>query len=54
MGLQPLQVENGGLRYASREVLFQMSDAPSVGASTWLLFVAKALAGNSLAEQIWR
>ena len=52
--LQPLQVPGSGLRYASRAVPHQMSDAPSVAASSWLVFLAEALAGNPVAEQCWR
>ena len=53
-GLRPLQVEAGGLRYASRPVVHHMSDSPSVAASTWLVFLAEELSGNPTAEQFWR
>jgi len=53
VGLSALQVQNSGLRYASLSVPFQMGDAPSVAASSWLFFVAEALAGNPVANQIW-
>ena len=53
-GLRPLQVAASGLRYASRSVPHNMSDAPSVAASTWLVFLAEALAGNPVAEQFWK
>jgi len=52
--LRPLQVTASGLRYASRSVPHQMSDAPSVAASTWLVFAAGALAGDPMAEAFWR
>ena len=53
-GLRTLQVAGSGLRYASRSVPHQMSDAPSVAASTWLVFLSEALAGNPRAEQFWK
>ncbi len=53
-GLRALQVKNSGLRYASMEVLHQMANAPSVAASAWLVLVSEALAGNPLAEQVWK
>ncbi len=53
-GLRALQVKNSGLRYASMEVPHQMARAPSVAASAWLVLVAEALAGNALAEQVWK
>ncbi|PYT23020.1 MAG: hypothetical protein DMG57_33175 [Acidobacteria bacterium] len=52
--LQPLQVASNGLRYASREMPHQMSDSPSVAASSWLVFVAEAMKGNARAEQFWK
>jgi hypothetical protein len=52
--LRPLQAGSSGLRYASQSVPHQMSDSPSVAASSWLVFAAEALSGNSLAEQFWR
>lgn len=52
--LQPLQVPGSGLRYASRAVPHQMSEAPSVAASSWLVFLAQAMAGNPVAEQCWK
>ena len=52
--LQPLQVASNGLRYASRGVPHQMSDSPSVAASSWLVFVAEAMKGNARAEQFWK
>lgn len=52
--LRPLQTESSGLRYASRSVPHQMSDAPSVAASSWLVYAVGALAGNSIAEQCWK
>ena len=53
-GLRTLQVPGSGVRYASRSVPHQMSDAPSVAASTWLVFLAEAMAGNPRAEQFWK
>ena len=53
-GLRTLQVPASGIRYASRSVPHQMSDAPSVAASTWFVFLAEALAGNPRAEQFWK
>jgi hypothetical protein len=53
-GLRTLQVASGGLRYASRSVPHQMTDAPSVAGSAWLVFLAEALKGNPLAEQFWK
>lgn len=53
-GLRPLQVPSSGLRYASRGVPHQMTDAPSIAGSTWLIFLAEALKGNPLAEQFWK
>lgn len=52
-GLGSLQMKDSGLRYASMSVPFQMGEAPSVAASSWLFFVAEALAGNPVASQIW-
>jgi hypothetical protein len=52
--LHPLQLESSGLRYASRSVPHQMSDAPSVAASTWLVYAVGALTGNPIAEQCWK
>ena len=52
--LRPLQVASSGLRYASRSVPHQMTDAPSVAGSAWLVFLAEALKGNPLAEQFWK
>lgn len=53
-GLQPLQVEGSGLRYASLEVPYQMADAPSVAASAWLVLVGEMLAGNPVAIEFWQ
>ncbi len=53
-GLQPLQVEGSGLRYASREVPYEMADVPSVAASAWLILVEEALRGNPLVEEFWK
>jgi hypothetical protein len=52
--LRPLQVNGSGLRYASRSVPHQMTDAPSVAASSWLLFLAEEFNGNPRAEQFWK
>jgi hypothetical protein len=54
MGLRPLKLENARLRCASLELPFQMSDAPCVAASAWLVLVAEALSQNPLAEQMWK
>lgn len=53
-GLRPLQVPSSGLRYASRGIPHQMTDAPSLAGSTWLVFLAEALKGNPLAERFWK
>ena len=53
-GLRSLQGEGTGLRYASREVPYQMADVPSVAASAWLVLVAENMAGNNLAQRFWR
>ena len=53
-GLRPLQIASSGLRYASRPVPHQMTDAPSIAGSAWLVFLAEALKGNPLAEQLWK
>jgi hypothetical protein len=53
-GLQTLKVAPGGLRYASRPVPHQMTDAPSVAGAAWLVFLAEALKGNPVAEQFWK
>ncbi|MDH3379558.1 MAG: hypothetical protein OEQ39_21745, partial [Gammaproteobacteria bacterium] len=39
--LRALQVENSGLRYASKEVPYQMTSAPGVAASAWLILVTE-------------
>ena len=51
--LRSLQVENSGLRYASRDVPYEMADAPGVAASAWLVLVAEAMDANPLAAQFW-
>jgi hypothetical protein len=53
-GLRPLQVESSGLRYASRGVPHQMTDAPSIAGSAWLVFLTEELKGNPLAERFWK
>jgi hypothetical protein len=52
--LRPLQSVSSGLRYASRSVPHQMSDAPSVAASSWLVYTVGVLTGNPIAEQCWK
>ncbi|MEE9235807.1 MAG: hypothetical protein V3U28_10255 [Candidatus Acidoferrales bacterium] len=52
--LRSLQVEASGMRYASRNVPYQMAEAPSVAASAWLVLVTEAMAGNPLAEGFFR
>jgi hypothetical protein len=54
LGMRPLLEENGGLRYASMDLPFEMTDAASVAGSAWLILVTRALVGDSLARQIWR
>lgn len=53
-GVQPLQVEGSGLRYASKEVPYQMADAAGVAASAWLVLVGEMLAGNPVANEFWQ
>jgi hypothetical protein len=53
-GLRTLRVGAGGMRYASRPVPHQMTDAPSVAGAAWLVFLAEALKGNPVAEQFWK
>jgi len=53
-GLRELQTGESGLRCASTELPHQMLDVPCVAASAWLVLVAEALKGNSLAQQVWR
>lgn len=53
-GLHPLQVPSSGLRYATRAIPHQMTDAPSIAGSAWLVFVAEALKANPLAERFWK
>lgn len=54
LGLDAMRVANGGVRYASIDVPFQMSRAASVAGSAWLILVSRALAGDSLAQEILR
>jgi hypothetical protein len=35
-------------------VPFLMTDAPSVAGTAWMVLVSRALAGDSLAQAIWR
>src|SRR5437870_1936646 len=53
-GLAPLQAANGGLRCASQELQYAMTQVPCVAACVWLVVVAEALAGNPLALQLWK
>ena len=53
-GLNPLQKGQKGLRCASMELPHQMAEAPCVAASSWLVLVTEALAGNPLAGEVWR
>ncbi len=53
-GLRPLQVKNGGLAYASRDLQFHMRNAPSAASAAWLILVVEALCGNRRAEEFWR
>src|SRR5437660_891805 len=52
-GLAPLQAANGGLRCASQELQYEMTQVPCVAASAWLVLGAEALAGNPVAMQVW-
>lgn len=52
--LSVMQVENSGLRYASQDVPYEMTSAPGVAASAWLVLVAEIVMGNPLAEAFWR
>ena len=52
--LRSLRTPDGGLLYASREVPFVMTAAPSVASAAWLVLAAEALAGNPLAQEFWR
>ncbi len=54
LGIRPLQEMNGGVRYASMDLPFVMTDAVSVAGSAWLILVTRALGGDALARQIWR
>ena len=42
------------MRYASRGVPHQMTDAPSIAGSAWLVFLTEELKGNPLAERFWK
>ncbi len=53
-GLRPLQDQSGGVRYATVDVPFLMTNAPSIAGTAWLILVTRALAGDSLAQAIWR
>jgi hypothetical protein len=53
-GLRPLQPKESGLRYASRDLPFQMRSAPGAASSAWLILVVETLAGNPLAQEIWK
>jgi len=53
-GLRPMQLPSNGLRYATRAIPHQMTDAPSIAGSTWLVFLAEGLKGNPIAEQFWK
>ena len=53
-GVRPLQDRSGGVRYATVDLPFLMTDAPSVAGTAWLVLVSRALAGDSLAQAIWR
>ena len=52
--LRPMQVPGSGLRYATRDIPFQMTDVPGVAGAAWLVFVAEDLLGNPLARKLWR
>jgi len=53
-GLRPMQVPSSGMRYASRSIPHQMTDAPSIAGSAWLVFLTEDLKGNPLAERFWK
>ena len=53
-GLQALQVEDSGLRYASMDVPYHMADAPSVASAAWLILVTETMAGNPLGQRFLR
>jgi len=53
-GLAPLQAANGGLRCASQELQYEMTQVPCVAASAWLVLVTEALAANPVAMQVWK
>lgn len=53
-GLKPLQAENSGLAYASRDVKFYMRSAPGAASAAWLILAVEALCGNPEAAQVWR
>jgi len=53
-GLRPLQAANGGLRCASDELQYEMTQVPCVAASAWLVLVTQALAENPVATQVWK
>jgi hypothetical protein len=53
-GLRPLQAANGGLRCASDELQYEMTQVACVAASAWLVLVTQALADNPVATQVWK
>jgi hypothetical protein len=53
-GLRSLQAADGGLRCASEELQYQMTQVPCVAASAWLTLVTQALAENRVARQLWQ
>ena len=53
-GLRALQAAGSGLRYASRAVPHEMSDAPSVAAASWLVLLAESVDGNPMVERFLR
>jgi hypothetical protein len=53
-GLKALEASDGGLRCASEELQYQMTEVPCVAASAWLVLVTQALAANRVARQLWQ
>ncbi|HEX2646734.1 MAG TPA: hypothetical protein VHO95_05875, partial [Candidatus Dormibacteraeota bacterium] len=53
-GVEALQERSGGVRYASLDVPYEMSNVPSVAGSAWLILVERALGGDALALEVLR
>ncbi|HXQ28185.1 MAG TPA: hypothetical protein VN848_02855 [Gemmatimonadales bacterium] len=52
--LGALQAPDGGVRYASTEVPYEMAKVPSVAGSAWLVMMAAAIRGDTMALDILR